>query len=64
MVDRLVQQAINQVLMPHYERKFSSTSFGFRPRKGCHDALRKAQKIVEKRLHLRCKFRRIGQNPP
>ena len=48
VVDRLVQQAINQVLMPHYERKFSRTSFGFRPRKGCHDALRKAQKIVEK----------------
>lgn len=43
-----MQQAINQVLMPHYERKFSRTSFGFRPRKGCHDALRKAQKIVEK----------------
>ena len=41
VVDRLVQQAINQVLMPHYERKFSRTSFGFRPRKGCHDALRK-----------------------
>ena len=48
VVDRLVQQAINQVLMPHYERKFSRTSFGFRPRKDCHDALRKAQKIVEK----------------
>ena len=48
VVDRLVQQAINQVLMPHYERKFSRASFGFRPRKGCHDALRKAQKIVEK----------------
>ena len=48
VVDRLVQQAITQVLMPHYERKFSRTSFGFRPRKGCHDALRKAQKIVEK----------------
>ncbi len=46
VVDRLVQQAVNQVLMPHYERKFSSTSFGFRPRKGCHDALRKAQRIV------------------
>ena len=48
VVDRLVQQAINQVLMPHYERKFSRASFGFRPRKGCHDALRKAQKVVEK----------------
>ena len=47
VVDRLVQQAINQVLMPHYERKFSSASFGFRPRKSCHNALRKAQRIVD-----------------
>ncbi len=47
VVDRLVQQAINQVLMPHYERKFSKTSFGFRPRKSCHDALHKAQKIID-----------------
>ena len=46
VVDRLVQQAINQALMPHYERKFSRSSFGFRPRKSCHDALHKAQKIV------------------
>ena len=45
VVDRLVQQAINQALMPHYERKFSRSSFGFRPRKSCHDALHKAQKI-------------------
>ena len=46
VVDRLVQQAINQVLTPIYEKQFSRTSFGFRPRKGCHDALREAQKIV------------------
>ena len=46
VVDRLVQQAINQALMPHYERKFSRSSFGFRPRKSCHDALHQAQKIV------------------
>ena len=46
VVDRLVQQAINQVLTPIYERQFSKTSYGFRPKRGCHDALRKAQKIV------------------
>ena len=46
MVDRLVQQAINQVLTLIYERQFSKTSYGFRPQRGCHDALRKAQKIV------------------
>ena len=46
VVDRMVQQAINQVLTPIYEKQFSRNSFGFRPRRGCHDALRKAQSIV------------------
>ena len=47
VVDRLVQQAINQALTPIYERQFSRNSFGFRPRRGCLDALRRAQKIVD-----------------
>lgn len=47
VVDRLVQQAINQILAPIYERQFSKTSYGFRPKRGCHDALQRAQKIVE-----------------
>lgn len=47
VVDRLVQQAINQILTPIYERQFSKTSYGFRPKRGCHDALQRAQKIVE-----------------
>ena len=46
MVDRLVQQAINQVLTLIYERQFSPNSYGFRPRRGCLDALRRTQKIV------------------
>ena len=46
VVDRLVQQAINQVLTPIYENQFSKTSYGFRPRRGCHDALRGAQRII------------------
>ena len=46
VVDRLVQQAINQVLTPIYEKHFSRTSYGFRPKKGCHDALREAEKLV------------------
>lgn len=47
VVDRLVQQAIHQVLTPIYECQFSMTSYGFRPKRGCHDALRRAQKIVD-----------------
>ena len=46
VVDRLVQQAINQVLSPIYERQFSRRSYGFRPRRGCHDAVRGAQEII------------------
>ena len=68
VVDRLVQQAINQVLMSHYERKFSRTSFGFRPRKSCHDALRKAQKIIDEGyvyvvdLDLECFFDTVSHS--
>ena len=46
VVDRLVQQAINQVLTPIYENQFSKTSYGFRPRRVCHDAIRGAQRII------------------
>lgn len=46
VVDRLVQQAINQVLTPIYEPQFSRNSFGFRPRRGCHAALHRAKDIV------------------
>lgn len=44
--DRVVQQAINQVLQLIYDPKFSESSFGFRPRRGAHDALRRACEIV------------------
>ena len=43
VVDRLIQQAICQVLTPIYEQKFSNKSFGFRPKRSAHDALRKCQ---------------------
>ena len=46
VVDRLVQQAINQALTPINENQFSKTSYGFRPRRECHDALRGAQRIL------------------
>lgn len=46
VVDRMVQQVINQVLTPIYEKQFSSNSFGFRPRRDCHGALRRAQSII------------------
>ena len=47
VVDRMVQQAINQVLTIIYEPQFSDRSFGFRPKRGCWHALREVQKTVE-----------------
>ena len=41
-VDRVIQQGIAQVLTPIYEPKFSETSYGFRPGRSAHDALRKS----------------------
>ena len=46
VVDRVVQQAITQELTPIYEEQFSNNSFGFRPKRGAHDALRQCQKNV------------------
>jgi RNA-directed DNA polymerase len=39
VVDRLVQQAILQVLEPLLDPTFSASSYGFRPGRGAHDAL-------------------------
>ena len=44
VVDRVIQQAIAQELSPVYEEQFSENSFGFRPKRGAHDALRQCQK--------------------
>jgi RNA-directed DNA polymerase len=43
VVDRLVQQAILQVLEPMFDPTFSASSYGFRPGRSAHDALRQAQ---------------------
>lgn len=39
VVDRLIQQAIVQVLSPIYEQQFIETSFGFRPNRSCEMAI-------------------------
>lgn len=45
--DRILQQAIAQVLSPIYEREFSDHSYGFRPKRSAHQALAKASHYVE-----------------
>jgi group II intron reverse transcriptase/maturase len=46
-VDRMVQQAIAQVLTPMYEPQFVETSYGFRPGRGAHDAIRKCREYLD-----------------
>lgn len=47
VVDRVIQQAIAQVLTPIYEPQFSEASFGFRPKRGTHDALKTCQRYAD-----------------
>ena len=46
VTDRIIQQAIAQVLSPIYEKKFSDHSYGFRSKRSAHQALRKASEYV------------------
>lgn len=47
VVDRMVQQAILQVLTPIFEREFSDSSYGFRPGRSAHQAIDKASEYVK-----------------
>src|SRR5512144_1355603 len=52
VVDRLVQQALLQVLEPIFDPSFSESSYGFRPGRGAHDALRQARQYVAEGWNL------------
>ncbi len=45
-LDRLIQQAMHQVLMPIFDPDFSNASFGFRPERSAHDAILAARSHV------------------
>jgi RNA-directed DNA polymerase len=47
VVDRMVQQAVYQVMSPHWEPTFHGSSHGFRPGRSCHTAIAEAVKYVE-----------------
>lgn len=47
VVDRVIQQAIAQVLSPIFEKQFSDNSFGFRPRRSAHGAIKRSQENIE-----------------
>ena len=45
--DRLIQQAVHQKLSPLWEAEFSEHSYGFRPNRSAHDAIRAAQGYIK-----------------
>jgi len=45
--DRAAQAALRNVLEPIFERDFAEHSYGFRPKRGCKDALRRVAKLLE-----------------
>lgn len=51
VADRIIQQAIAQQLAPYFEREFSDHSYGFRPGRNAHQAVRRV------RDYLRAKYR-------
>ncbi len=46
--DRVIQGALRQVLEPIFEKEFAEHSYGFRPGKGCKDALRRVDDLIRR----------------
>jgi RNA-directed DNA polymerase len=49
--DRVVQGAVRMVMEPIFEREFAPTSYGFRPGRGCKDALREVERLLNEGHH-------------
>jgi RNA-directed DNA polymerase len=49
--DRVVQTAVRQVLEPIFERDFAEHSYGFRPGRGCKEALRRVDRLLKAGYH-------------
>jgi len=47
VLDRVIQQAISQILTPIYESEFSDNSYGFRPGRSAHQAVKKCKEYIE-----------------
>src|ERR1700688_1476550 len=46
VLDRFIQQAVLQVLQVDWDRTFSAHSFGFRPKRSAHQAVKRAQELI------------------
>lgn len=49
VLDRVIQQAITQVLSPIFESGFSANSFGFRPKRNAHQAIKQVQRYIKQK---------------
>ena len=49
--DRVIQQAIAQVLVPVFDPRFSESSYGFRPGRSAHQAIKKVVELINKGYH-------------
>ncbi|MGI6123497.1 MAG: reverse transcriptase domain-containing protein, partial [Acetivibrionales bacterium] len=47
VVDRVIQQAMAQILSPIFEEQFSDNSYGFRPKRSAHQAIKKCQENIQ-----------------
>ena len=45
--DRIVQTALRNVIEPIFERDFAPQSYGFRPKRGCKEALRRVEQLLK-----------------
>jgi RNA-directed DNA polymerase len=45
--DRVVQTAVRMVIEPIFEQEFAEQSYGFRPKRGCKDALRRVDELLK-----------------
>jgi RNA-directed DNA polymerase len=68
VTDRIIQQAISQVLSSIFDRNFSNHSFGFRPKRNAHQALKLASEYVEEGkstvidMDLKCFFDEVNHD--
>ncbi|MFP6589926.1 MAG: reverse transcriptase domain-containing protein, partial [Candidatus Latescibacterota bacterium] len=46
VMDRMIQQAVLQILQPFFDPTFSNDSYGFRPKRSAHQAIQRAQEHI------------------
>lgn len=56
VMDRVIQQAIAQVLTPIYEPLFSNHSYGFRPGRNAHQAVRQVRDDIQSGKRIVCQL--------